>query len=1062
MTATVRGVALGLLLVALLVTGASLAFGDVPGRSAPRGATPNPGTQEQELANITLPAPYNTFEFAVTCMACHAGTVDQQVAHAGNWAGTNMASAARDPFFRANEIGVNERVKAATGEDGAGNVCFRCHSPNGWYSGRFNPALAGAGDGSLMEHSILLSTDDEGVLCEYCHRSIGNVTYKRGDLNDLDPVWNMLNGVSDWPHAGEAYPNIFAGDPLGDGTMQLADGMSYGGRYGGSSQMSFSDLPLKVDPVSGEPTLAPGGSYTGQTYGVYPTGWFDLLGNDVSGKAVVAPDGSLPIHFEAPVGPPLKGGTGPGYDYAAQALSIEHPTFQNTFVTTSEFCGTCHNLTVPIANSGMPEQRTYAEWKYSDYGPAGRSHVECQGCHMTMLKHEYADNAPVTVNADPMIAGWFPYAKDRNPNGGTPTHKFAGGNRVLPQAMKLLYPEVDLEIIGATTGRDTRVFPGMMSDRGFSWDRATRNTELSLKDAADLQITEGPVATGNPGEYRVKVKVTNKTGHSLPTGYPDGRRLWISLQVRDGAGSLLYESGHYDNASAELVTDGAARTLTTAQVPSIDASSNAVMVYERRTGSQDPDTGVYSLSEDLLNGLIMFDNRIPPSGYSKAAYRAGGIMFMTYDEVTLEPTETAGRYPDGQGWDEVTYTFRAPAGAAGLRATAQLEWQTHSRDFVEHLKTQDTSTLRPQAPPSRFALNYPLTPTYLSDTIGLAGFRDLTGAPLKDNWGGIAYAAWLATGKGAPFRVAEADTGVGSLPPVPTGLAANDWIDPATTLKDPFSIMLTWNPVPGATGYVVYTRYGLSDSTASWDRLAFVPASSAPFFHNEGLNVAKSYSYRVAAVNQAGEGRPSSVVIKRTPWDLPLPPMNLAAVPPVQPRSVTLTWFDQADNEAGFIIERQDVPATRVWTQVGRVPSNNIPGFGGHTWFTDTTVQPNRTYNYRVRAYNASGPSGFSPPVAVTTPIEYVVTIRPSRTVTRVGRLLSLSGTVQPMPPGGGPVAIFLKKPGTARWLYAATRGINTRTGLWAYGYVPKVRGTFQFYAQYGLFPSAIVSVRVR
>ena len=30
-----------------------------------------------------------------------------------------------------------------------------------------------------MIHSILLSTDDEGILCEFCHRAIGNVTFKR-------------------------------------------------------------------------------------------------------------------------------------------------------------------------------------------------------------------------------------------------------------------------------------------------------------------------------------------------------------------------------------------------------------------------------------------------------------------------------------------------------------------------------------------------------------------------------------------------------------------------------------------------------------------------------------------------------------------------------------------------------------------------------------------------------------------------------------------------------------------------------------------------------------------
>ena len=159
------------LLVVLLVvlTTTTVVLADVLDRTPPRGTVPNPGTQQQELANITAPAPYNAFEFVVTCAACHGGTIDQNAGHFGNWAGSSMASAARDPVFRANQIGVNNIVKSLTGEDGAGNICMRCHSPNGWMSGRFDPTLAGNSEGKTMNHSILLSTDDEGILCEFCH-----------------------------------------------------------------------------------------------------------------------------------------------------------------------------------------------------------------------------------------------------------------------------------------------------------------------------------------------------------------------------------------------------------------------------------------------------------------------------------------------------------------------------------------------------------------------------------------------------------------------------------------------------------------------------------------------------------------------------------------------------------------------------------------------------------------------------------------------------------------------------------------------------------------------------
>jgi hypothetical protein len=968
-----RGVAFAFVAVVVLLGLAAAALADVPGRvSPPSGGVPNPGTQEQELGNITFPAPYNVYEFVVTCGACHAGSVDQNAAHFGNWAGSSMASAARDPIFRANEIIVNNAVQGALGgEDGAGNVCFRCHSPNGWGSGRFNPVLNGAGDGRYMEHSIVLSTDDEGILCEFCHRSVGQVTMKRADLNPNDPAWNMLSGISDWPHTGNAYPyGPLTGNPYGDNTMQLADGMSYGGPYSGSAIMHFNDQPLEVPdpniPVGPgnvpilNPTLL---AYTGQAYGVYPDGWQDAEGKDIGGTVVVNPDGSIPLQFEEPTGPPVK--PGGGYDYQAQAISIEHPTFKNDFLTSSEFCGSCHDLTVPVLNHGMPEQRTYTEWKYSDYGPGGASEQRCQDCHMPRMKHEYTDSTQVSLNADPLLTGYFPYGKNRNPNGGTAFHKFGGANRDLPDVMSLLYPESDLEVIGAVTGNDTRIFPGMLSDRSSMWERAQRNTEVSLKAAADVTIAKAPVET-SPGHYEMQVKVQNNTGHRIPSGYPDGRRAFLTVAVRNAAGDVVYESGHYDPTSAYLYNDSQLTPLKRALSDSIDAADNAVMVYERATGTENPD-GSYTESTSLLNDTILFDNRIPPDGYHPAEYKAAGTFFITYDDRATEvPREDPTRYPAGQGYDLVTYTFTAEPGL-DLSARATLHWQTHTREFMEHLKTSDVSTLRPEGGPSLFDPNYPLTPTYLSDEIGLDQLTDLDGQPFRDNWGGIAYASWMLTGKGEPWVVAAADTTVVTKPAAPVSVRAVTPTDPGTGLLDPFTLALNWSKVRGATGYIVWVRYGIADVTADWDQLKVVNGGDNNSYRHEALNVNKTYSYRVQAFNEAGTGLMSQIAFGQTPWDLPLGPMNLAVVPPVKAYSATLSWYDQSDNEIGFIIERQDVPALANYVEIARIPSPHPGGFGGVTW-TDTTVQPSTSYNYRVLAYNASGLSTPSLPVTLTTP----------------------------------------------------------------------------------------------
>lgn len=998
---------------------------NVPGgKPGPRGAVPNPGTQQQELGNITFPAPYNVFEFVVTCGACHGGTIDQQVGHFGNWAGTNMASAARDPIFRANAMIVEQTVASITGEEGTANMCFRCHSPNGWLSGRFDPNFAGASDGSTMIHSILASTDDEGIMCETCHRATGNVVMQADGVAADDPAWSMMAGISDWPHTGDTYASHgngpLPGNPLGDGTLQFSDGMVYGGKYAGSVEIYFSDLPIPAVDASGNPALDANGDplltpYTGQTYGIYPAGYsgpkypppagepqFNSAGQEI----VYNPDGSVPLQFEVPIAPPG--------DQQLLALSLEHPTTQSDFIQSSEFCGSCHDLTVPVLNHGMPEQRTYTEWKYSSYSGftanGGLSaEKSCQDCHSPTLKQEYSDDAAVSLNADPTLVGWAPYGKDRNPNGGTTVHKLAGANRDLPQMMKILYPEVDLEVIGAPTNNDPRIFPGMQSSRELTWDRTVRNTEISMSDGVDIEIVSGPTLIDPAtNKWEVKVRVINQSGHRIPSGYPDGRRFWISLDVKSANGQTWYQSGVYDYASAELMTD-AGTPFNRALTNTIDSADNAVMVYEKVTGTCDNTIGVCQPSPSLLNADILFDNRIPPAGYDKAMYEQAGTKFISYDPATFYPYLDSDRYPDGQGYDEVTYTFTAPQ-LAKLTAVASIEWQTHTRPFMEHLKDSDISTLRPEGPPSIYSANYPLDPTYLSDQViayynanngGAADvsefwqIKDLDGNSLRDNWGGVAYAAWMLSGKGLPF-IAAADSSADTSAPV----APASWgvkyqptaggVTAATVNGDPFALQVSWAPATGAERYIVWIRYGKDISaselglTASWDKLAVVFPQNGNVgtqtLLSAGLNNAKTYQYRIEAVNGAGSTF-SGYVMRQTTTDLPLAPDSLRVVT-ARPSNVTLAWYDLADNEDGFIIERQDVLANgglTLFSEVGRTASvtTGPTGFGANIW-TDTSARAGMIYNYQVRAYNAIGVSPPSLPVqaAIGTPPDGTINLQ--------------------------------------------------------------------------------------
>ncbi len=87
-------------------------------------------------------------------------------------------------------------------------------------------------------------------------------------------------------------------------------------------------------------------------------------------------------------------------------------------------------------------------------------------------------------------------------------------------------------------------------------------------------------------------------------------------------------------------------------------------------------------------------------------------------------------------------------------------------------------------------------------------------------------------------------------------------------------------------------------------------------------------------------------------------PTNLQAsvVSPVQ---INLAWSDASSDETGFKVERSADGVS--YTQIAQVLANS-------TAYRDKGAWPGTSYSYRVRAYNASGNSGYSDAASATTP----------------------------------------------------------------------------------------------
>src|SRR5215470_13168713 len=71
-----------------------------------------------------------------------------------------------------------------------------------------------------------------------------------------------------------------------------------------------------------------------------------------------------------------------------------------------------------------------------------------------------------------------------------------------------------------------------------------------------------------------------------------------------------------------------------------------------------------------------------------------------------------------------------------------------------------------------------------------------------------------------------------------------------------------------------------------------------------------------------------------------------------QAARLTLTWMDNTGGTANFIIERK----TGTGGSYASIARTSI----GITTYVDTTVTAGMTYCYRVKAFNASGESGYS------------------------------------------------------------------------------------------------------
>ena len=175
----------------------------------------------------------------------------------------------------------------------------------------------------------------------------------------------------------------------------------------------------------------------------------------------------------------------------------------------------------------------------------------------------------------------------------------------------------------------------------------------------------------------------------------------------------------------------------------------------------------------------------------------------------------------------------------------------------------------------------------------------------------------------------------------------------ATTFSNT-QINLAWaDSASNEDGFKIERKQGAAGEFAQIDQVG----PNVTSYSNTGLNANTEYFYRVRAFNAGGHSSFSNEANATTLPHLPGAPVNLTATT-ISNTQINLAWADSASNEDGFKLERKI--AGGAYAQI-KLLGPNV------TTFSNTGLNANTQYFYRVRAYNAGGNSSFSNEANATT-----------------------------------------------------------------------------------------------
>lgn len=314
----------------------------------------------------------------------------------------------------------------------------------------------------------------------------------------------------------------------------------------------------------------------------------------------------------------------------------------------SSLCASCHNLKTPFVDadgdivsttpeSQFPEQMVYTEWNNSDFQTGGENQRSCQSCHMPQL------DEPVAISTQP------PGLAARQ---GFSEHSFVGANTTMMDILNQNAVE-----LGVTAS-------------GF--EQSIAETRAFLQTSARLEVRSSSIVDG---VLNIELKISNLSGHKLPSSYPS-RRVYIHFKATDERGNILFESGKTNADGSILGVASDTDSATFEPHYQLISDQNQVQVYEPIMQNSDGD-----ITHTLLRAATYKkDNRLTPAGFDKT--------------IVPEDVAVKGAAVNDEdfnlGSDLIVYQFNVGT-QTNVRIDASLQYQALSYGHLQDLFKESQS-----------------------------------------------------------------------------------------------------------------------------------------------------------------------------------------------------------------------------------------------------------------------------------------------------------------------------------------------------------------------------------